>query len=209
MALYTVASGGTIQAADVDQFVQVLTGAMTDQPVTLGNALTVDGAATLQGATAVRSTLNVTGATTLSGGVSGSLSVTGGIVADGGVQAANSGISTTGGGVAGISGLLTASGGITVAGGQTLAISDSAGMAWDKGTWDEATLGGSHTFSRTYTTNFNGRTPAVYCAGNAGGLNNGQPAVPPCTITAASSTGFTGQFSSANDNYPLQFMAIG
>lgn len=209
MTLYSVSNGGTIQAADVDQFVSLLTGVMTDQAVTLGNALTVDGAATLQAATTVQSTLSVTGATTLGGGVSGNLSVTGGVVASGGLQAANSGLSTTGGGTATISGLLTANGGISVAGGQTVAIAGSGGMAWDKGTWDEASLGGTHSFSRTYTTNFNGRTPAVYCAGNAGGLNNGQPAVAPCTITAASSTGFTGQFSASNDTYPMQFLAIG
>ena len=31
MAVYTVATGGTIQAADVNQFVQVLNGSMTAQ----------------------------------------------------------------------------------------------------------------------------------------------------------------------------------
>lgn len=37
MTLYTVSTGGTANANDVDQYHDLLTGAMTDQPVTIGN----------------------------------------------------------------------------------------------------------------------------------------------------------------------------
>lgn len=73
MALQTVSSGGTIQATDVNQFHDVLTGGMTDQAVTLGSSLDVKGAAVLESA------LSVTGAATLGGGVSGALAATGAV----------------------------------------------------------------------------------------------------------------------------------
>ena len=66
MAVYTVATGGTIQAADVNQYAQVLNGSMTDQPVTLGNSLDVKGATTLEGTT------TQSGALTANGGITAS-----------------------------------------------------------------------------------------------------------------------------------------
>lgn len=41
MSLYSVAQGATVEALDVTQFYNLLTGVMTDQPVTLGNILSV------------------------------------------------------------------------------------------------------------------------------------------------------------------------
>lgn len=64
MALYTVASGGTILAQDVDQIINTLTGAVNN-PVSLAG------------------TLAVTGATTLTGGVSGVMAATGNVTANG------------------------------------------------------------------------------------------------------------------------------
>jgi hypothetical protein len=78
MALYTVAPGGTIQAGDVNQFGQALTGAMTDQPVTLGNSLDVKGGTTLEGTT------TQTGLLTANGGITASSEhVTGTVQVDG------------------------------------------------------------------------------------------------------------------------------
>jgi len=39
MALYTVSQGATINALDIDQFYQLLTGSMSDQPVTVSNRI--------------------------------------------------------------------------------------------------------------------------------------------------------------------------
>jgi cytoskeletal protein CcmA (bactofilin family) len=78
MALYTVTAGGTIQAADINQLGGVLTGTMTDQPVTLGNTLDVKGAITLEGTT------TQTGALTANGGITASSEhVTGNLQVDG------------------------------------------------------------------------------------------------------------------------------
>jgi len=78
MALHTVTSGGTIQAADVNQLIQALDGSMTDQPVTLGNSLDVKGATTLEGATTQTGTLTVNGGITASSEhVTGNLQVDG------------------------------------------------------------------------------------------------------------------------------------
>lgn len=78
MALYAVATGGTIQAADVNQFEQALNGTMTDQPVTLGNSLDVKGATTLEGVTTQTGALTANGGITASSGhVTGALQVDG------------------------------------------------------------------------------------------------------------------------------------
>jgi len=51
MALYQVNTGGTVQAADVNQYYNLLTGATTDQPVTIANRIraTNTGASTNSG----------------------------------------------------------------------------------------------------------------------------------------------------------------
>lgn len=51
MALYTVSNGGTVQSADVNQYYNLLTGATTDQPVTIANRIkaTNTGASTASG----------------------------------------------------------------------------------------------------------------------------------------------------------------
>jgi hypothetical protein len=64
MALYQVASGGGILAADVNQIVNTLTAAVNN-PVALAG------------------TLAVTGATTLTGGVAGVMAATGNVTANG------------------------------------------------------------------------------------------------------------------------------
>jgi hypothetical protein len=43
MALYTVANGAGARSLDIDQIVQLLTGSMPDQPVTIGQLLTITG----------------------------------------------------------------------------------------------------------------------------------------------------------------------
>lgn len=44
MALYSVSTGGTILALDLDQFLNLLTGVMTDQPVSLARVLSAGAA---------------------------------------------------------------------------------------------------------------------------------------------------------------------
>lgn len=49
MALYTVVAGNVIQIADLNQFYNLLTGVMTDQPVTLGNNVSIGGTLAVTG----------------------------------------------------------------------------------------------------------------------------------------------------------------
>ncbi len=71
MALYTVVGGNVIQVADLNQYYDLLTGGMVDQPVTLGNNVTAQGTLTANGAPSLTAAHDVTvgGNLTVSGAV--------------------------------------------------------------------------------------------------------------------------------------------
>ena len=146
MALYTVSAGGTISAADLNQVVNLLTGTTSGVPVTLQDGLTVNGAAGLTvGAGATF------GASVTLNGTATDLTV-------GGSATINNGLTVTG-----TSNLV---GNLSISSGHALGISGSNSMAWDKGS---LTAAAGATGTVTFTTNFNGRVPAVAFTVTAGG----------------------------------------